>query len=125
MIGAESIAIVERIVHLLTRALRRIAETAKTEAPNDLNRLLLGAATFALAFVLCAHAVALVHGVVIFALVAMGVSAVEAFAGLLAIDLVIALCAVAVGRRLVQRPLLAQTRAQIHQLEDTYELLVG
>jgi hypothetical protein len=125
MQGAESIAIVERILRLLTRAGRRIADTARTEAPDDLNRLLLGAATFALAFGLCAHAVALFHGVVILALIALGVSAVEAFAGLLAIDLVVALAAVAVGRRLVQQPLLTQTRAQIHQLEETYELLVG
>jgi hypothetical protein len=125
MVAADSLALADRIVRLSTRAVRRIATTARTEAPDDANRLLLGAATFALAFVLCAHAVALVHAVTVLALVAVGVSAIEAFAGLLVLDLAVVLVAVAVGRRLVSRPLLPQTRAQIQQLEDTYELLVG
>jgi phosphate/sulfate permease len=125
MVGADTIAIAERIARLSSRALRRIAETARTEAPEDANRVLLGVATFALAFVLCAHAVALIHAVLVLALIAVGVSAVEAFAALLAVDLVVVLVAVAIGRRLVWQPLLPRTRAQIQQLEETYELLVG
>ena len=125
MVGAESIAIAERIARLSTRAVGRIAQTAKTEAPEDANRVLLGVATFALAFVLCAHAVALIHGVIVLTLVALGATAIEAFSGLLASDLLVVLVAVAVGRRLVWQPLLPRTRAQIQQLEETYELLVG
>jgi hypothetical protein len=125
MIGAESLAVAERIVRLLTRAVRRIATTAKSEVSSDANRLVLGAATFGLAFVLCAHAVALLHGVVIFALLAAGVAAVEALAALLAVDLLIVLVAIAIGRHLVRQPVLSATRAQIHQLEETYELLTS
>jgi phosphate/sulfate permease len=125
MVGAESIAMAERIARLSTRAVRRIAETARTEAPEDASRVMLGLAALAFAFVLCAHAVALVHGLVVLALVAAGTSAVEAFSVLLATDLVVVLFAIAVGRRLVSKPLLPRTRAQLHQLEETYDLLVG
>ena len=114
-----------RLVTVSAHVVAGITRTARDEATDDLARLLTGLAVFGLAFLLCGHALLLLHGLAVVGLVALGASFVQAFAGLLGADVVVALTCALAARAILRRPILVETRKRLEDLERAYELFAS
>jgi hypothetical protein len=102
-----------------------ITRTARDEASDDLGRLVAGLAVFGIGFILCGHAMLLLHCLAVAGLLAWGVSLVQAFAWLLGIDVAIALACTLIGRAILRRPILVETRKRLEDLERAYEIFAS
>ncbi len=119
------LSLVRRILRLLTARLRRLTDSARDEAAQDLKRLATGLVALFVMGVLLVHALAFAHGVVVVALVGVGLPLLQVLAGILGVDVLLALVAAVLGRSLLTRPILTQTREELGELRKVADGLVG
>jgi uncharacterized membrane protein YqjE len=105
-----------RLLRVIGMLLEAHVEAARVEAKSDLQRLLGGVFLLAAALLLVAIAVILGHGLLVWGVRAWGQTSWPAAGGVVAIaDLLFALLFVTVGRGMLQRPILAKTRALLRR----------
>lgn len=117
--------LVSRVVTVSAHVVAGITRTARDEASDDAARLVTGLAVFGIGFILCGHAMLLMHGVAVAGLLAWGASLLQAFAWMLGIDVAVALACTLIGRAILRRPILVETRKRLEDLERAYQVFAS
>lgn len=120
-----AVKLVGRLLGVLARLAKKYAESAKVEATQDLQRILMGAACVFAGVLFIAHAAAFAHGAAVVGLMMLGIEIIYVLLGVLAFDLIVALVAIIMARTMILRPMLPQTRAQLQELQQAYEVFAG
>lgn len=97
---------------------RQHADKAQQEGLRDLRRIAISIACFAVGGIFAFHSVIFLHVAAVYFLPGLlGVLDAYVYAGIIALDLIVAALAVTIGVTLLRRPLLKQTRATLSEVQ--------